>query len=53
MQRKGRVRVRLFCIVCESRNYTVMKQPNAERGTLVLRKHCPACNSHTEHREGK
>lgn len=51
MQRKGRVRIRLYCTECETRNYSIFKAPGEQRGTLVLKKHCSTCNRHTEHRE--
>jgi large subunit ribosomal protein L33 len=53
MHKKGRIKVRLFCIECESKNYSLIKPAGAQRGTLTLKKHCPTCNRHTEHREAK
>ncbi|MFP6744933.1 MAG: 50S ribosomal protein L33 [Alphaproteobacteria bacterium] len=53
MGRSVRVRVGLECTECGKRNYAVSKNRAKMRGTLVLKKYCPGCQRHTEHREGK
>ncbi|MCB9550696.1 MAG: 50S ribosomal protein L33 [Myxococcales bacterium] len=53
MPRRVRIRIGLECTVCGRRNYTVSKNRDAVRGTLVLKKYCTSCQGHTEHREGK
>ena len=54
MPRQGRVQDRGFwfaCGECKRRNYTSVKNKRNDPDRLVLRKFCPACNKHTEHRE--
>jgi large subunit ribosomal protein L33 len=47
---RERMKIVLACSVCEARNYkTTKKRDLSER--LILKKFCPACRKHTEHRE--
>ncbi|UCG43029.1 MAG: 50S ribosomal protein L33 [candidate division WOR-3 bacterium] len=47
-----RVLVTLACSECKNRNYhTGKNKRQTER--LKLRKYCPACRKHTEHKEVK
>ena len=50
-----RERIALVCVVCSSRNYRTSKakRGGAEPKRLVLKKFCPTCGSHTEHKESK
>ncbi|NPA26669.1 MAG: 50S ribosomal protein L33 [Chloroflexi bacterium] len=51
-KKKGvRILVTLECTVCKSRNYLTEKNRRNDPGRLVLRKYCPRCRRHTEHRE--
>ncbi|MCB9600700.1 MAG: 50S ribosomal protein L33 [Sandaracinus sp.] len=53
MRRGGtRVKVRLECSVCGSSNYETTKQ-KASQERLILKKFCPTCRTHTEHRESR
>jgi len=36
---------------CRERNYTSEKNRQNDSGRLTLRKYCPRCRKHTEHRE--
>jgi len=49
-----RIGIALACSECGARNYRTTKakkQGQSER--LMLRKFCPTCGKHTEHRETK
>lgn len=41
------------CEQCKRRNYTSTKNKKKTTEKLSLRKFCPACRSHTQHKEGK
>ena len=41
------------CTKCKSRNYTSTKNKKTTTEKLALRKFCPACRTHTLHKEGK
>ncbi len=48
------VKVILQCTVCKEQNYVTTKSrglQQQQQKRLVLRKYCPRCNKHTEHRE--
>ena len=47
-----RVKIVLVCSECGARNYKTNKSPNATE-RLVLKKFCPSCRTHTEHRESR
>jgi large subunit ribosomal protein L33 len=53
MGRTTRMKIGLECTICGHRNYSLVKKKGTMPGKLVLRKHCPHCNRHTEHRESK
>jgi len=42
----------LECTVCGRHNYAVLRS-RQDAGKLVLKKYCPYCKHHTEHREGR
>ncbi|MFQ5743202.1 MAG: 50S ribosomal protein L33 [Acidobacteriota bacterium] len=48
-----RVRVTLECGQCSRRNYTTTKNKRATPDKLQLKKFCPWCRAHTEHKETK
>ncbi|MBI3576472.1 50S ribosomal protein L33 [Candidatus Gottesmanbacteria bacterium] len=41
----------LVCTVCKSQNYVTNKNKLNTPDKLVLRKFCPHCKKHTEHKE--
>ena len=41
----------LACNTCRSRNYTSVKNKKNTPDRLTLKKYCPVCRKHTEHRE--
>ncbi|MBN1655138.1 MAG: 50S ribosomal protein L33 [Deltaproteobacteria bacterium] len=43
----------LVCGQCGRRNYRTTKRRKPTERLLVLKKFCPTCNRHTEHRESK
>ena len=45
--------VSLACPECKRRNYTTTKNKKTMTDKLSLKKFCPACRSHTQHKEGK
>jgi large subunit ribosomal protein L33 len=52
--RQGRIHDRGFwwaCAECRNRNYTSYKNKRNDPERMKLRKYCPACRRHTEHRE--
>ncbi len=46
-----RLVITLACTECRERNYTSEKNRQNDSGRLTLRKYCPRCRKHTEHRE--
>jgi len=52
--RQSRIHDRGFwfaCTECRSRNYTSYKNKRNDPDRLKLKKYCPVCRHHTEHRE--
>ncbi len=47
-----RVIITLACTVCKNRNYHFAKGKKKE-GKMELKKFCPACGKHTQHKETK
>lgn len=43
----------LVCTECFSRNYQTKKPKDGVTKRLVIKKYCPRCNKHTEHKETK
>jgi len=41
----------LACKTCRRRNYTSVKNKKNTPDRLTLKKYCPVCRKHTEHRE--
>ena len=50
-KRANRVIITLACTECRERNYTSEKNRMNDTGRIALKKYCPRCRSHTEHRE--
>jgi large subunit ribosomal protein L33 len=46
-----RPKITLACQVCKHRNYITKKNRRNDPDRLDLKKFCPNCNQHTEHRE--
>ena len=46
-----RIIIQLECSVCKERNYTTSKNTLNQKGKMVLKKYCPRCRKHTEHKE--
>ena len=45
--------ISLQCEQCKRRNYTSTKNKKTHTDKLSLRKFCPACRTHTVHKESK
>ncbi|MEO6028660.1 MAG: 50S ribosomal protein L33 [Candidatus Binatia bacterium] len=45
--------ITLNCESCKRKNYTTSKNKKTMTEKLSLKKFCPACRSHTQHKEGK
>jgi large subunit ribosomal protein L33 len=45
--------IALACDSCKRRNYTTSKNKKKQPDKLSIKKFCPACRSHTAHRETK
>ena len=45
--------ITLNCDACKRKNYTTTKNKKTMTDKLSLKKFCPACSSHTLHKEGK
>ncbi|HEY8476664.1 MAG TPA: 50S ribosomal protein L33 [Chloroflexota bacterium] len=50
-RKSARVLVPLACAVCRRRNYYTTRRRTTTVTRLTLRKYCPWCRAHTEHRE--
>ena len=48
-----RVRVTLECSECDRRNYTTTKNKRTTPDKILLKKYCPWCRRHTDHKETK
>jgi large subunit ribosomal protein L33 len=48
-----RVIIGMACQDCKVRNYTTTKNKKNDPDRLSLRKFCPRCGKHTDHRETK
>jgi len=52
MAKKGQREIfALKCSVCNRRNYITNKNKTNTPGKLVIKKYCPTCRKHTEHKE--
>jgi len=45
--------IQMVCQECKRKNYTTTKNKRRTPDKLQLKKYCPACRSHTLHKEGK
>ena len=46
-----RVNILLACTECKRRNYATVKNKKNTTGRVELKKFCPWCRAHTDHRE--
>ena len=54
MAKKGsRVLIGLTCNVCGNQNYVTEKNKINSTGSLKVKKFCPKCRKHTDHKEKK
>jgi large subunit ribosomal protein L33 len=54
MAKTSRVQDRGFwlaCTTCRNRNYTSVKNKKNTPDRMTLKKYCPSCRKHTDHRE--
>ena len=49
----ARAKITFECTECKHRNYDSMKNKKNDPDRLVLKKYCPFCKKHTEHKESK
>jgi large subunit ribosomal protein L33 len=45
--------IQLACGECKNRNYSTTKNKTRTPDKLVIKKYCPHCRKHTEHKETK
>jgi len=45
--------IQLQCTGCKRRNYTTTKNKKKQQGKLQVKKYCPFCRTHVEHKEIK
>jgi large subunit ribosomal protein L33 len=45
--------ITLACTDCKNRNYTTTKNKKTTPDKLELKKFCPSCRKHTNHKETK
>ncbi|MBI4126811.1 MAG: 50S ribosomal protein L33 [Deltaproteobacteria bacterium] len=48
-----RVIIQLECGACKRRNYSTTKNKTKTPDRLAIKKYCPFCRKHTEHKETK
>ena len=46
-------KITLACTECNNRNYQSTKNKKTHADRVVLKKYCPFCKRHTEHKETK
>ncbi|MBI3909804.1 MAG: 50S ribosomal protein L33 [Armatimonadetes bacterium] len=53
MPKEDRIIISLACEACKERNYATSKNKRNDPDRLTLRKYCPRCGRHTQHREAR
>jgi large subunit ribosomal protein L33 len=48
-----RVIIQMECVGCKRRNYSTTKNKTKTPDRLLMKKYCPFCKKHTEHKEQK
>lgn len=51
--KENRILVTLACVECKERNYITEKNKKNDPDRMELRKYCPRCRQHRQHRETK
>jgi large subunit ribosomal protein L33 len=46
-----RPKITMACVVCKERNYVTSKNRRNDPDRIQLKKFCPRCGKHTDHRE--
>ncbi|MGJ7905619.1 50S ribosomal protein L33 [Actinopolyspora sp. H202] len=46
-----RPKITLACEECKERNYITKKNRRNDPDRMSMKKHCPRCNAHREHKE--
>ncbi len=52
-RKEDRVVVEMACTECRSRNYSTTKNRRNDPDRMELRKFCPHCRGHRQHREAR
>ncbi len=52
-RKEDRVVVEMACTECRSRNYSTTKNRRNDPDRMELRKFCPRCRGHRQHREAR
>ncbi len=52
-RKEDRVVVEMACTECRNRNYTTTKNRRNDPDRMELRKFCPRCRGHRQHREAR
>ena len=48
-----RVKIQFRCEECKEKNYASTKNRRSHPSKLSMKKYCPRCGQHTEHKESK
>ena len=48
-----RMTITFACTECKERNYTSQKNRRNDPNRLEIKKYCPRCRKHTQHKEQK
>ncbi len=48
-----RITINLKCSECDEKNYSTEKNKMNTADKVILKKYCPKCKKHTEHKEVK
>ncbi len=52
-RKEDRVVVEMACTECRNRNYSTTKNRRNDPDRMELRKFCPRCRGHRQHREAR
>jgi len=53
MAADSRTKITFACTVCKQRNYDTMKNKKNDPDRMEIKKYCPFCRKHTDHKEAK
>ena len=48
-----RIIIQLQCTKCREKNYTTTKNTQTQKEKIKIKKYCPRCRKHTEHKESR